>query len=123
MANSNAIVLLGKAIKRAALPWLLPRIAELPLGEWDQALTRARETPFDIVERVGVLLSVVFVTYLLRFDAIQMEDLSLPLRYIIQFLAAVPLLILFAGPFYLRCLRRALDREIERRHLVGQIDL
>lgn len=119
MANSNAIVLLGKTIKRTVLPWVLPRIAELPLGEWDEVLTHAREMPFDIVERVGVLLGVVLVTYLLRFDAIQMEDLSLPLRYIFQFLAAVPLLILFAGPFYLRCLRRALDLEIERRHLVG----
>jgi len=119
MSNSNVIVLLGKTIKRTVLPWILPRISELPTGEWDEALTRARATPFDLVERVGVLLGVVFVTYLLGFDAIHMEDLSLPLRYIIQFLAAVPSLALFAGPFYLRCLRRALDHEIERRHLVG----
>jgi hypothetical protein len=119
MANSNVVVLLGKTIKRTVLPWILPRISDLPLSEWDECLTRARATPFDLVEKIGVLLSVVFVTYLLRFDAIRMDDLSLPLRYIVQFLAAVPLLILFAGPFYLRCLRRALDLEIERRNLVG----
>jgi hypothetical protein len=62
------------------------------------------------------------VTWLLRDDAEAAETISLPFQYLAQFLAAVPLLTLLAGPFYLRCLRRGLENEIneiERRQRAG----
>jgi hypothetical protein len=118
MANSTAIKLFGKAIKDTLLLWALPRIAELKPGEWAVALKRARDTNFDMIERVGVLAGIVFTTYLLRFDA-SSDDFSLPGRFFAQFVAAVPLLILFSGPFYLRCMRRGLDHVIESRQPAG----
>jgi len=87
--------------------------------EWDEALARAREMSFDTMEWMGIVVGVVFATYLLRFDADQAAALSLPVRYFIQFLAAVPLLALVVGPFYLRRTRRGLDQEIERRYGAG----
>ena len=41
-------------------------------------------------------------------------EVALPLRFVAQFAAAVPLLILMVGPFYLRCLRRGVDHVVER---------
>lgn len=118
MANSTAIKQFGKALKNTILLRALPRIAELRPGEWAVALKAARDTNFDLIERIGVLAGVAFTTYLLRLDA-SPDDLSLPGRFFVQFVAAVPLLILFAGPFYLRCLRRGLDHVIEHRQRVG----
>lgn len=114
MFSLNSLNLLGKAIKQSLLAWALPRIVELPLDEWDEALKQARETNFDTIELIGVLAGIAFTTYLLSYDA---AEFSLPIHFIAQYLAAFPLLTLLAGPFYLRCLRRGLDHVIERRHL------
>ena len=69
-----------------------------------------------MIEKILTLAGLAFTTYLLRFGANDVA-VSLPVRYFAQFLVAVPLLIIFVGPFYLRCLRRGLDKEIERRQL------
>jgi len=119
MFSLNNINLHGNALKRALLPWALPRITELKPADWEDALIRARATNFDLTERIGLLIVVALVTYLLRFDVLQMADVPLPILLMAQFFAALPLLVLLAGPFYLRCLRRGLDHEIERRHIAG----
>ena len=118
MTDSNALVLFGKALKRNALTWALPHLVKLPPADWQQAVRQARETNFDAIERIGVVVAIAFTTYLLRFDVNETE-LSLPVRFVAQFVAAVPLLVLLAGPFYLRCLRRGLDHFIECRHSAG----
>lgn len=109
MIHSNALQLFGKALKRNALTWALPQLVHLPPGDWDEALREARQTNFDAVERIGVVAGVALSTWLLRSDA---ADFALPIRFVAQFVAAVPLLILVVGPFYLRCLRRGLDHVI-----------
>jgi hypothetical protein len=109
----------GKDLRSIALLWAYPALRRLPYAEWDEALEQAREGSFDTMEWLGIVAGVVFATYLLRFDPDQAAALSLPVRYFIQFLAAVPLLALAVGPFYLRRTRRGLDQEIERRHGAG----
>lgn len=118
MTDSNALQLFSKALKRSALTWAMPQLVKLPPAEWQQAVQQARETNFDAIERIGVLTAIACTTYLLRFD-VNPTELSLPIRFVAQFVAAVPLLVLLAGPFYLRCLRRGLDHFIERRHSAG----
>ena len=115
MADSRSGYFPGNAIRRALLVRALPCIAELSPCDLDDALKRARDCDFETIERIGLLACVALTAYLLRFDAEQFAALSLVARYCIQFIAAVPLLILFAGPFYLRRTRRGLEREIERR--------
>jgi len=122
MSRTNAISLLGATIKRVLLLLALPRIVEFPPAEWRETLKRARVTNFDMIEKSGILAGVVFVTYLLRPDVAQTTEISLTIQYLSQFLAALPLLFLFAGPFYLRRLRRGLDHEIERRRVAGQFE-
>jgi hypothetical protein len=109
----------GKNLRIVMLLFAYPALRQLPRIEWDDALAQAREISFDTMEWMGVVAGVAFATYLLRFDADQAAALTLPARYLIQFLAAVPLLTLVVGPFYLRRTRRGLDQEIERRHGAG----
>lgn len=114
MPSSGGIAMVGHAIRRTLLLWALPRLEEFDAGEWEELQNRARAADFDRVEWAGVLAGVVFVTWLLRLTPEQ-AVLPLPLLYFVQFVTAVPLLMLVAGPFYLRNMRRGLDREIERR--------
>lgn len=109
MANLNTSRLWRGALKRGILSWLLPRIIELPPREWDSAARQARNVEFDWMETVWLIAGVAFVTYLLRFDPDQATSVSLPLRYLAQFVAAIPLLLIVIGPVYLRRARRGLD--------------
>ena len=111
MPQSNALHRLGKALKRNALTWAVPHLGQLPPAQWDAAVKQARETHFDTIERIGILVGVALTTWMLRSDA---GELALPIRFVAQFAAAVPLLIVVVGPFYLRRLRRGLDQVIER---------
>jgi len=108
----------GTSLRTVTLLVVYPALRQLPQPEWGEALKLARETNLDTIEWTGVLAGIACVTYLLRFDADQ-AALTLPARYLIQFLGAAPLLALALGPFYLRRTRRGLDQEIERRHGAG----
>jgi hypothetical protein len=103
------------ALRRALLGMVLPRLLELPALDRDQALEQARSIDFDTSERVGIVVGVVLTAYLLRFDPAQVQAMSLPLRYLVQFIAALPLLGLLVGPFLLRRTRRGLDQVIAAR--------
>ncbi|MDP1735486.1 MAG: hypothetical protein Q8L44_14095 [Sulfuritalea sp.] len=112
MANPNTSHPWRGALKRGIQSWLLPRIIELPPREWDSAAKQARSVEFDWLETVWLIGGVAFVTYLLRFDPDQVTSVSLPLRYLAQFVAAIPLLLVIVGPAYLRRARRGLDSVI-----------
>ena len=115
--NSLVVMLahLPRPVQRRLLLCALPRLAELHPGEWRGALQRAREVGFDAFERAGVLVSLAVAAYLLRFNGDEGVLLPLSVRYLAQFLAAMPLLVLLAGGFYLRSIRRGLSFEIDCR--------
>jgi hypothetical protein len=115
MPKSNGIRFLGDSFRQGLLLRALPRLGEFSPGERDAALARARETRFDLIEWIGVLAGVMFVTWLLRFEQHQIAAFSLPVLYFAQFVTAAPLLLLVVGPFYWRCTLRGLDEEVERR--------
>ena len=115
MAHSKRLAELSKTVRHVLLPWALPRIVEIRRSEWNKVLTHIRDTPFDLIEKAGLLLGLAFATYLLGADNSLAADASLPVIYAFNFLVAVPLLAVLVGPFYLRCWRRGLDREIEQR--------
>ncbi len=118
MADPNAFQSLGNAIKQYYRSWAMPRLIELPAKEWDKAVEKATSIEFDFIERLGLIAGVVLVAYLLRFDHATAAALSLPVRYLFQFLVAAPLLGLVVGPVFLRRARRGLDVVLaERRHL------
>ena len=103
-------------MKRTLITWLLPRIALFTPGDWTAVLEQARTVDFDFSEWLGLLLGTALTAYFLRFDSGFATSWSLSFRYFIQFFSALPILALLVGPFYLRRLRRGLEREIERRN-------
>lgn len=113
----NARTMERQALKTMALALAYPELRRLPLAQWNEALKLARKTEFDLIERVGILAAIAAVAYLLRQEAQQAAALSLPVRYLAQFLAATLLIVPAVGPFYLRRTRRGLDHELERRRL------
>lgn len=102
-----------KTVVRNFLTWALPRIVELPPACWNQAIRNSRSIDFDTVEQVGLIVGVAFVAYLLRVETATEGLLTLPMVYLVQFIQALPLLILLVGPVYLRRARRGMDLEIE----------
>ena len=118
MAASGASPLHVSAIKRTFIACLLPRILLIAPRDWDAVLNQARTTDFDLIERFGIVLGTALTAYLLRLGTEFATSLALPIQYLIQFLSALPILALLVGPFYLRRLRRGLDREVEQRNRV-----
>lgn len=115
MPRQKMIHSLGDALRRNLLTWAMPRLIELPPGEWEHAAQLARNVEFDAVERIAIVAGVGFTAYSLRFDPEQAASLSVLARYLIQFLTAVPVLLLVVGPFMLRRARRGLDQVIAAR--------
>lgn len=105
MASSSLI------LRSLWLQWLLvqvfPRLRAWPVEEWSQLLARTMEGEFDQIERFGIIAGVVLATWLLRPEA---SDISAPFAFLVQLACALPLLLVFAGPFYLRRVRRGLDQ-------------
>jgi len=94
---------------------LLPELRSFPAREQAPALAAARETPLDIVELVGTAFAVVIVTAITRYG---LADSGLLARFAgaaLNLAVALPLLVLAAGPFQVRRLRRGLRQQLELR--------
>lgn len=115
MPRHSTIHSLGDTLRRSFLVWAMPRLIELPPGEWEHAARLARDVEFDLVERIAIVAGVGFTAYALPFDPGQIETFSVFARYLGQFLTAVPVLLLVVGPFMLRRARRGLDQVIAAR--------
>lgn len=100
---------------RGLKTWALPRLMDLPPSGWDKAIREAQSIDFDAVERTMIILGVVVAAYVLRIEPGTASRWSLPAIYLVQFVQAVPLLVLLAGPAYLRRARRGLDKVIANR--------
>ena len=94
---------------------LYPALQDIPERDWKNALHVARQNPFDTFEKIWLVAATTFVAFLLRFDALEMAWVSLPVLYLSQFVVAVPFIILTTFPAYLRCTRRGLKRIVESR--------
>jgi hypothetical protein len=93
---------------------LYPRLRELPPGERQRALERAREEAFDTLEIIGIALGMALVAWILSQPGVGTPPRPLPLFFIAHFVAAIPLLAAIVGPILLRRTRRGIEREIRR---------
>jgi hypothetical protein len=101
------------------MPWLevllYPQLRRFPAQERAQALRKAREATFDVVELVGIALGLVLVTALTRYQAEAYDALERVAAVLVNFVIAIPLLLVFVVPFLVRRVRRGLDQEVARR--------
>jgi hypothetical protein len=103
---------LSANLRQELLGWIFPRLGELPPVQREDALKKARDTPFDLMESVGIGGAAALVAGILQ--AVPLEPNGDFLKaYLGQLLFALPLLVVTAGPFFLRRARRGLDSQIE----------
>lgn len=110
--------LLRSPYLQCLLVQLLPKLRAWPVREWPGVLTKAREAEFDQFERIGIVAAVVLSACILQ--PWQGSDASISFVIFQQWLLAFPLLVLLAGPFFLRRIRRELEaaaRELQAQHL------
>ena len=95
---------------------LYPQLRSFPAGERTSALREARKTPFDVIELVGMAVGLILVTAITRYQSEEwwgaMERTGAAL---LNFAVAIPLLVVFVGPFLVRRVRRGLDQELAKR--------
>jgi len=113
--NSGFSLVGGMNLREQGLLLIYPRLRELPHDEWKRALDAARSIDFDWVEWIGIVAGTAFVTLLQGTYNALPTVWSLPALSIAGFLLALPQLLVFVGPFFLRRNRRGLDRELARR--------
>jgi hypothetical protein len=92
--------------------WLYPRLGEFAPSERDAALRRARRTAFDVVELVGIALSLVLTTAITRYGT---QELGVGERigaFVLNVAVAIPLLAVLAGPFLVRRVRRGVETQL-----------
>lgn len=109
----------GSLILRSPyLQWLLaqlfPRLREWPVKEWPAVLGKVQEAEFDRFERIGIIAAVVISAWFLRPAA--NAETSVPFAFLSQLVLSMPLLLILAGPFFLRRIRRFLEAEAKELH-------
>ncbi|MCC4118037.1 hypothetical protein LLG90_22030 [Aromatoleum toluclasticum] len=89
--------------------WLLiyPELTRIPQRERDAVLGSARATPFDGLELAAIALGLALTAGATRY--VVFDGLTHRIEaFLANFLLAVPLLAVLAGPFFIRRTRRGL---------------
>jgi hypothetical protein len=98
-------------------PALLPELRRFPPSEQDEALRVARRTDLDLIELLGMAAGLVVVTAVTRYT---LSDANMSTRFaatLVNFVVALPLLVIALGPFHVRRLRRGLREQLRSRGL------
>lgn len=85
---------------------LFPDLRRWPLDAWAGLLAKANEGEFDRIERLGIVAAVVLTSSYLQAEA--MTGVAPMPAFMLQFLLALPVLSVLAGPFFVRRIRRRL---------------
>jgi hypothetical protein len=86
--------------------FLFPELAHLPKTEHRDVLRRAAETPFDVVELLGIAAGLVAVAALTRYGVVGLSIAERIGMAAANFAIAVPLLVVAVAPFHLRRMKR-----------------
>jgi hypothetical protein len=87
---------------------LYPELRGRSRAERQRLLREVADTPFDWVEWMGICASLVLVVALTRYSAIGLGFVNRVAITAMNFVLAIPLLGLTAGPFLVRRTRRGL---------------
>lgn len=87
---------------------IYPELGRIAPHHRQRAMERARSERFDSVEFIGILAAVAATAYLTRYGVAGMTASGRFLAALLNFVVAVALLVLIAGPFYIRRNRRGL---------------
>lgn len=94
---------------------LYPELRQIDREARPLALQRAKEASFDTVELIGLAVALLLTISLTRYSA---AGFGMAERFgatLANFIVAIPLLLVFGGPFYVRRVRRGLRTFIRQR--------
>ena len=94
---------------------IYPDLKRIDKTQRAKALQQAKEGAFDAVELVGIGLALLLSVSLTRYAATGLGLVEHFGAILGNFLVAVPLLLVFAGPFYVRRTRRGLRSYLQHR--------
>ncbi len=92
---------------------LLPELRQFQEAEREQALQRARRTPLEVMELVGMAVGLVVVTALTKTIVPNTSMASRLALVLVNMAVAMPLMVAALGPFHLRRLRRGLRTQLQ----------
>jgi hypothetical protein len=95
--------------------WLYPELRQIDSSEQGEALRKAKETSFDAVELIGLAVALLVTVSLTRYSAAGWGLAERLGAMLANFVVAIPVLVVFAGPFYVRRTRRGLRTYLSRR--------
>ena len=101
-----------QSIKEKIENLLYPELRPYGRNERDRLLRAANKTPFDLIEWAGILTSLVFVVILTRYSAVDLGPTDRIAVGLVNFLVAILLLGVIAGPFLVRRTRRGLRSQL-----------
>lgn len=94
---------------------MYPELEGFPPAARETALGRARRSPLDWIELAGLGLGVVAVALLTRYGTTELDALARLSSATANFVVAIPLLAVVAGPILWHRTRRALRDELAAR--------
>jgi len=96
------------------IEWLYPELNSVNPKDRITVLQNAKDGSFDAIELIGTGIALIFVVVLTRYSVTEMGMLGRIGAALANFVIALPLLFVFAGPFYVRRVRRGLRDYIQR---------
>ena len=92
--------------------WLYPELRKFDSADRGRALQKAKDTKFDWTEITGMTLAVAITVFLTRYSAAGFGLLERVGAALANLVVAIPLLVVLAGPFYVRRVRRGLRAQL-----------
>ena len=91
---------------------LYPELRSYGRRDRDRLLREAAKTPLDLIEWAGILAALVFVVILTHYSAVDFGLADRIAVAVVNFLVAISLLGVAAGPFLVRRTRRGLRSQL-----------
>lgn len=92
--------------------FLYPELRRFPPDERTRVLRTAAEARFDAIELLGLITALAVTVLVTRYSG---DGMGLAERFgaaVSNFVIAIPLLLVLAGPFYVRRTRRGLRKQL-----------
>ena len=91
---------------------LYPELRPYRRNDRARLLRKASETPLDFIEWLGILAALVFVVSVTRYGVVDFGVVDRIVAGLVNFLVAILLLGVTAGPFLVRRTRRGLHSQL-----------
>jgi hypothetical protein len=101
-------------IKREIENLIYPELRPYERADRARLLKKASETQLDVLEWLGILVGLVIVVGVTRYSAFGLGLVDRVAIAAVNFLLALPLLILTVGPFLIRRTRRGLRSQLQK---------